>query len=162
MVAREGDVELLKYMFTHGIDKDSIDQDGYSMLCHVVENGNIEAVRYLLDIGVAIPTYAPEEREVPCEQCGENRLIIDNDSKWIDRDPCMRAIGYNQLEIVKLLDEYGSKSCKSFYTLRRAVQLGCVDVAAYLLNKYTYPLNIEYTIKDSGLKCIYSANRACL
>ena len=66
------------------------------------------------------------------------------------RDPCLRAICYNKLEIVKLLDEYGSKRCKTFTALRCAVKLGCVDVASYLLNKYTYPLNIEYTIKDSG------------
>ena len=149
MVARKGNVELLKCMFTDGIDKDSIDQNGYSVLWHVVDSGNIEAVRYLLDIGVAIPTYAPEEREVPCEQCDENRLIIDNDSELEHRDPCMRAMYDNQLEIVKLLDEYGSKSCKSFYALRRAVKKGSVDVVSYLLNTYTYPLNIEYIIKYS-------------
>ena len=149
-VAGKGDVELLKCMFNRGIGKDSIDQDGYSILWHVVISGNIEAVRYLLDIGVAIPTYAPEEREVPCEHCKENRLMIDNVRKQEIRDPCLRAICYNKLEIVKLLDEYGSKSCKTFTALRSAVKLGCVDVASYLLNKYTYPLNIEYTIKDSG------------
>ena len=149
MVAREGHVELLKCMFTDGIDKDSIDQNGYSILWHVVVSGNIEAVRYLLDQGVAIPTYAPEEREVPCEQCDENRLIIDNDRELERRDPCMRAIWNDQSEIVKLLDEYGSKSCKSFYALRRAVQKGSVDVVSYLLNTYTYPLNIEYNMKYS-------------
>ena len=58
-IVRMGDVDQWSFMFTHGINKDSIDQDGYSMLCHVVDSGNIEAVRYLLDIGVAIPTYAP-------------------------------------------------------------------------------------------------------
>ena len=154
-VARKGDAELLKCIFFHGIDKDSIDQDGYSMLSHVVNSGNIEAVRYLLDIGVAIPTYAPEEREVPCEQCQENRLMIDNDWEQEDRDPCMKAIFNNKLEIVKLLDEYGSKSCKSFYALRRAVKRGSVDMVSYLLNKYSYPLNTEYTITHSG-KGIYT------
>ena len=62
----------------------------------------------------------------------------------------MRAIWYDQFEIVKLLDEYGSKSCKSFYALRRAVQFGSVDVVSYLLNKYSYDINIEYTITDCG------------
>ena len=148
MVARKGDVELLKCMFTHGIDKDSIDQNGFSMLCHVVDSGNIEAVRYLLDIRVAIPTYAPEEREVPCEHCEGNTLIIDSDWKQEKRDPCMTAIYKNKLEIVKLLDEYGSKSCRSFYALRHSVRSGSVDVASYLLNKYTHPLNIEFIIKN--------------
>ena len=49
-----------------------------------------------------------------------------------------------------MLDEYGSKSCKSFHALKSAVELGCVDVVSYLLNTYSYPLNIEYTIKDVG------------
>ena len=149
-VARKGDVELLKCMFNRGIDKDSIDECGHSILLHVVHKGSIEAVRYLLDIGVAIPTFAPEERQVQCEQCGENRLTIDNDSKWEKRDPCMMAICYNNLEMVKLLDDYGSQSCQTFYALRRAVQFGCVDVVSYLLNKYSYALNMEYIIKDSG------------
>ena len=109
MVAREGDVSLLKCMINRGVDKDSIDQYGFSILWHVVKSGNIEAVRYLLDIRVAIPTYVPEEREVPCEQCQENKLIIDTNSKQEDEDLCLRAIRSNKLEIVKLLDEYGSK-----------------------------------------------------
>ena len=76
-------------------------------------------------------------------------MIIDDDSKLEDRDPCIIAIYDNQLEIVKLLDEYGSKSCKSFYALNRAVTSGSVDVVSYLLNKYPKNLNIEYIIKDS-------------
>ena len=55
----------------------------------------------------------------------------------------------NNFEMVKLLDEYGSKSCKLFSALRRAVQSGSVDIVSYLLNKYSYPLNIEYITKDS-------------
>ena len=84
MVARKADAELFKCMFNRGVDKDSTSQDGYSILSYVVIRGNIETVRYLLDLGVAIPTYAPEEHEVPCEHCDENRLIIDND--WEQED----------------------------------------------------------------------------
>ena len=153
LVASRGDLELLNCMINPEIDpvldKDFTDKNGHSILWHVVGSGNIEAVRYLLDIGVAIPTYAPEEREVQCQRCKENRLIIDNDSEQEDRDPCLRAICYNQFEIVKLLDEYGSNSCKSFYALRCAVQFGSVDVVSYLLNKYSYSLNIEYISKNS-------------
>ena len=150
MVARKADAELFKCMFNRGVDKNSTSEDGYSILWYVVNSGKIEPVRYLLDIGVAIPTYAPEEREVPCEQCGENRLIIDTYEKQEGRDPCMRAIRCNHSEIVKLLDEYGSKSCKTFYALRSAVKNASVHVVSYLLNKYSYAINIEYIIKDSG------------
>ena len=56
----------------------------------------------------------------------------------------MRAIHDNKLNIVKLFDEYGSQTCKSFTALRCAVECGHEDVVSYLLNKYTYPVNIEY------------------
>ena len=165
LVARLGNVEMLKCMFNHGADKDSTDQDGFSVLWWVIYSGKIETVRYLLDIGVAIPNSAPEELEAQCERCKENILIIEDmvqitrsedDINIIediiqkeDQDPCTRAIRDNKLEIVKLLDERGSQSCKSFTALRCAVIWGSVYVASYLLNKYSYPLNMEYMITDS-------------
>ena len=154
LVARFGNVELLKCMFNRGIHKNTT-MEHRSILCHVVISGNIEAVRYLLDLGVAIPNYLQDVRQVRCEQCKENRLIVPD---WEDRDPCMLAIRDNKWEIVKLLDEYGSETCKSFTALRSAV-CGCNgDVVSYLLNKYTYPLNIEYTTRyeTTHSKTIYT------
>ena len=150
LIAERGNKELLKCMINRGIDKDSVDLDGFSMLLRVVLSGNIEAVRYLLDIGVAIPIYAPEEFLTPCEQCGENRLVIDVDTNQDIRDPCWRAICDNNVEIVKLLEEHGSKYYKSFSALRNALKHGSADVLCFLLSKYTYKLNIEYIIKYSG------------
>ena len=62
----------------------------------------------------------------------------------MNRDPVMRSIYYNQLEMIKLLDDYGSQTCKSFNALKCAVILRKVEVVSYLLNKYTYPLNMEF------------------
>ena len=170
LVARLGNVELLKCLFNRDIDKDSTDQVGLSVLWWVVYGGNIEAVRYLLDIGVVIPNYAPNVHEIQCGLCKNNKLIIkhrvnrhrfeeeggtlvfDYDEKY--KDPCMRAISDNKLDIVKLLDERGSQTCKSFTALSSAVIWGSVDVASYLLNKYAYPLSMEYIIKDSAEKSI--------
>ena len=159
-VARRGDLELLKCMINSGIDKDVTDHNGITLMCHVARSGNIEGVRYLIDLGVAIPSYTPEVHEMQCEQCKVNKLIIEDDSKQDiitddmsrpdNPDPCMITIRENMLEIVKLLDENGSQSCKSFNALRCAVIFGSLDVVSYLLNKYTYPLNAEYIIKDSG------------
>ena len=115
---------------------------------HVVYNGNIEEVRYFLAIGVAIPTFAPKERKVPCNRCKAIRLEIEYLSELGKVDPCMTAIQLNYLKIVKSFDKYGIQSCKSFTALRHAVQSGSVDVVSYLLNKYTYPLNIEYIVKN--------------
>ena len=163
LVARLGNVELLKCLFNYGIDKDSADQLGLSVLWWVVHSGNIEAVHYLLNIGVAILNYGPKVQEIQCEPCKKDKLLIkyridrhrfEEDGRTLvvniddeEKDPCTRAIRDNKLEIVKLLDERGSQSCKSFTALRRAVIWGRVDVASYLLNKYTYDLNIEYTVK---------------
>ena len=158
LVARLGNVELLKCLFNRGIDKDSTDQVGLSVLWWVIVSGNIEAVRYLLDIGVAILNHAPKVHETQCECCKKDSLIIEYRNKpreerfFLDkdyRDPCMRAIRDNKWEIVKLLDEHGSQLCKSFTALRCAVSYGSVDVASYLLNKNKYSMNIEYIIKDS-------------
>ena len=162
-IVSSGSVELLKCLFNRGIDKDSTDQCDRSVLWRVVESGNVEAARYLLDIGVAIPYYSPDILDTQGERCKNNRLIMENrlnrhrfkdgrytlvidlDEEYLD--PCTEAIRENKLEIIKLLDERGSQSCKSFFALRRAVIWGSVDVASYLLNKYTYDLNIEYIIK---------------
>ena len=146
LVASLGNVELLKCMLNRGIDKDTTGGYGLNILWHVVSSGNIDAVRYLLDLGVAIPTFIPEFAETQCEGCKENILIIDDECDQLYKNPCMRAI--TDSEIVKLLDEYKSKSYKSFCALRHAVKYGNVDVVSYLLNKYTYPINMEYILKD--------------
>ena len=143
-VARMRDVELLKCLFIHGLDKDSKDQDGVSILGHVVASGNIEAVRCVLDQGADIPVYTSEARKKRCKHCNKNNLIINVDSEQEREDPCMIAIHKEFWEIAMLLDERGSQSCKSLYALRCAVVEGHVSIVSYLLNKYTYPLNTEY------------------
>ena len=147
-VARMGNVELLKCMFNIGIDKDSTPQNR-SIMWHIVLSENIEAVRYLLDIGVTIPTYAPKVQKAQCERCKKNILIMKYDNGLGDHDPCLTAICHDMLEIVKLLDEYGGQRCKSFAALRCALNFRSEAVLSYLLNKYTYPLNIEYCIYDN-------------
>ena len=165
LVARWGNVELLKCLFNRGIDIDSTDQIGRGVLWWAVRSGNIEAVRYLLDILVTIRNYASKVHKTQCECCKKDRLVIEykvNENQFTEgrstssfgtvekyHDPCLRAIDDNKLEIVKLLEERGSQSCKSFHSLRRAVIWGRVEVTSYLLNKYKHPLNIEYIIKDS-------------
>ena len=147
-IAMKGEVELLKNMLNHGIDKNSIDQKGLSVLCRVILSGNVEAVRYVLELGVDFPNFSPEVREAQCEQCGENKLIIEGEKEGLHINVVYSSIW--TLEMVKLLEEYGNENCKSFYTLRCAVIRNRVDVVSYLLNKYTYSLNMEYIIKDSG------------
>ena len=147
MVARMGNVKLIKCMLNHGIDKDSKDQCGCSLLTHVVSSGNVEAVRYLLDLGVTVTSYTPEVKLVPCEGCGTNLLSLDGPSTYMKEgyDPCLRAARMDKPEIVQMLVEHGSQSCQSVNALVHAVRRSSVSVVEYLLNKYTYPLNVEYS-----------------
>ena len=157
-IAMMGNIELLKCMFNQGLDIDAVNLNGLSILSDVVYSGNIEAVQFLLDLGVNIPTVTPDVRKTQCKRCKGSTLIIEDCSTWLhynyeelgrfSKDPCMIAIRYNMLEVVKLLEEYGSQCCKSFTALRRAVVYGSVDVVSYLVNKYTYPLNTEYIIES--------------
>ena len=148
-VARMGDVELLKCLFNHGLEKESKDQDGVSILGHVVASSNIDAVRYVLDQGADIPVYTSEAHKKQCKQCNKKSLIIYLDNKQRRLDPCMIAIHNRFWEIAMLLDERGSQSCKSLYALSCAVVEGHVSMVSYLLNKYTYPLNTEYFTNHS-------------
>ena len=125
-------------------------------MVHAINKGNLEAVRYLLEIGVNISSYTPEIGETQCEHCKEKRLVVDVNRNREYQEPCIRAIRDNKLEIVKLLDEFGSQICKSFTALRHAVRWGNVEVVSYLLKKYTYPLNIEYTITSDQSEPIYT------
>ena len=103
--ASMGNIELLDCMFDRGIDKDTI-HNGFTVLWCVVFSRNVEAVRYLLDLGVAIPTFTPEVPDTQCEECKEDILIIDREQ--IDQNPSMRAINSKKLDMVKLFVEYGS------------------------------------------------------
>ena len=105
MIARIGNVDLLITLFNHDIDKNSRDENGISILWRVVDSGNAEAVRYLLDLCVRIPTYTLDVCETQCEHCKENTFIID-DNKWyqqMEHDPCMKVICSKNLDIVKFV-----------------------------------------------------------
>ena len=147
MIAALGNVELLKCLFNHGIDKDYTSREGLSALWWVMFSGNVEAVQYLLDLGVAFPPYKHEQYK------NNNSMLITKLEEW---DPCFRAIRFDRLEIVKLFEEYGIESSKLFTALRIAVTSNSVDVASYLLNKYKYPLNIEYSSDIHGNNSIYT------
>ena len=145
-IAKMGNVKLLKYMFNHGIDKDSTDMKGRTMLSYVVASGNIEAIRYVLDLGVTLPNYPPGTDEMRCRHCAANRLLLKTVQECTSslHDPCMVACELNMPQVVQLLEEYGGENFKFTYALRHAMEHHSVKVVAYLLKKYNYPLNDEY------------------
>ena len=152
--ARLGSIKLIECMLNHGIDKDSIDQDGCSLLSHVVESGDVEAVRYVLDLGVTVTSYTPEVKFVPCQKCGTNILSLEDNSDEERYDPCIKAIYEKKLDIVQMLADHGSQSCQSYSALLHAVRDCSVGVVEYLLKKYTYPLNVKYSFTDT-VRCTW-------
>ena len=141
--ATMGSVEIVKCLLEHGIDKDCTDPDyGFSLLLWVVCGHNVEAVRYLLDLGVTIPKFTTGSDFRFCQCCGANRLFLVNTP--VEQDPCLRAVNLNQPKIVELLDEYGSSSLKCFEALRNAVRSASLGSVEYLLSKYTYSINVDY------------------
>ena len=107
-------------------------------------------MRYLLDIGVTVNTYTPTSNKVACMDCGKNILIVDALSEERRHEPYMMAIELNMLPVVKLLEEYGCQNFKYIDALRYAMTHNSIEVVQYLLEKYTYPLNVEYTTGRSS------------
>ena len=154
LVAHMGNVELLKCMLGHGITKECTDMRGRSLLSHTVQSGDVEAIRYLLDCGVSMTSGTTRADEIACKDCGENRLLIDDEAEAEVLDPHMVACELDMVDVVQLLEEYGNQDFKSINALRHAVIHDGFLVAKYLLGKYNYPLNVEYA-KKSGDNFVY-------
>ena len=147
-----GSVEILKCMIENGLDKNCTDQViGKSVLNWTVSSKSVEAIRYLLNLGVAVPKFTPKSEFKLCSQCEINRLYFDEHTFSVP-NPCMQAICINEPNIVQLLEEHGSQCCKSFKAIRSAVLSSSLGTVEYLLSKYTYPLNDEYIANYSDIK----------
>ena len=153
--ARLGSVNLIKCLLNHGIDKDSTDQHGISLLTRVVESGDVEAVRYLLNLGVTVTTHPPAVKIEPCQKCRTPILSKDGDKYIKGIDPCRMAIEKDKLEIVKMLVEHGSQRCQFISSLVLAAHLGYVSVVEYLFNTYTYDLNFKFIYPITGFSPSY-------
>ena len=161
-IARMGSVELLRYMFDHGIAMNFTTIRGRSVLSFVVQSKEVEAIRYLLDLGVAMTSYTPATYTIACYKCGKNRLFIEEEDHN-NEEPFMIACRWNMCNVVQMLDKYDNQNLKTMNALRCAIKSDSVDVVEYLLNKYKYPLNDEYFIKDWSheIKECYLLKEAC-
>ena len=135
-------VDMLNCLFDRGIDKDVTDQDGRSLLWWVTNRGNIATIRYLLDQGVKVPTYVSKTSHDECKHCGVELLVLD--TKHQIQDPSMKAIERGNLDVVQLLEEYGSQTFEHFNAFRLAATYDKVTVMEYLHRKYRHRLNINY------------------
>ena len=141
---------VLKCLFYRCIGKDSTDQVGRNVLWWVTKSGNVDAIRYLLDLGVTMPTNmnVSEARHAYklCKQCGINMLVINYHEPSLQH-PFWEAIRMDKIDVVQLFEDYGSKSFKYFSVFRLAVICDSANVIEYLHKKYRHPLNINYTYR---------------
>ena len=75
LVAGMGNVELLSCILNNGIDKDTVDDKGRSVLWFVINSGQTDAIRYLLDLGATMPMLMVEQYDSPCPECRTSRLL---------------------------------------------------------------------------------------
>ena len=146
-IACMGNVELIKCLLDQGIEKECTDREGNSLLSYVVISGDVESIRYLLDLGVTITSCATHADEISCKHSGNNRLLIDTTAEETVQDPHMIACEFKTVDVVQLLEEYGNQNFKSMTALRHTVIHESFNVVKYLLDKYNYPLNVEYARK---------------
>ena len=145
IAARAGSVDVLKCLIEdYNLHKDSIDKNGRSVLYWAVISKKIEAVRYLLNLGVTITKSMPQEYMTPCRSCGTHLPYFD--TVKLNSNPCIAALASTNStpDMVRLMEEYGCQLHKHPYALSLAVCANRVEVVDYLLNNYKYPLNCEY------------------
>ena len=117
----------------------------------VTESGKVDALRYLLDLGVKVPTYVSKTRHDECKHCGVELLVLD--TKHQIQDPSMKAIRRNKVAVVQLFEEYGSETFKHFNAFRWAVIYDSVTVLEYIHRSYRHPLNINYSVSKIQSNC---------
>ena len=145
-VASTGNVDMLKCLLEdNDFDKNEVDKDGFSILYWALQSRKIQAVHYLLNIGVTITTYIPQAYVDLSKFCGTN---LRYDCMWGRKrssDPYMEAIRMNMPEVVKLMEEFGCQLCKCTEALIHAISSNSMKVVEYLLCNHKYPLNIKCT-----------------
>ena len=143
IAARNGSVSVLKCLIEHNkVDKNSTDKDGRSVLYWAVRSHNIEAVRYLLKLGVTMTKSITQECMEPCYYCRTNLPYFR--TVELKFNPCIEALASGLLDMVKLMEEYECELLENIYALGFAVHGNQVEVVDYLLSNYKYPLNYEY------------------
>ena len=141
-------IDILKFLISIGISKNVTDSFGRNALHHAVCSGDINVIRYLLEIGVSIITIGKRLQDRLC------LFMIDTDMTddvWYMYNPCLQAISMERLDVLQLLEKYEQQMFQSIEALKCAVRRNSLKMVNYLLNKHTYPLNIEYRDTDTDI-----------
>lgn len=119
MAAHDGDTEKVKALLKQGIQCDVSDQEGHTALMFAAFNGHSEIVLSLLEAGAVIDQRDFMDRTAllysstgPFPETV--KILLDNgaDPNKVDSDehfsPLMHAAAEGQLEVVKVLIQYGA------------------------------------------------------
>ena len=143
VAASRRSINILRSLINLGISKNVTDSLGRNALHHAVFRGHITVIRYLLEVGVTITTIRKRQ----------NRQPMRHINNWVDTrymyNPCLQAVFMERLDVIQLLEKYEQKTFQSIGVLKMAVRKNNLIMVNYLLNRYTYPLNMEYRDTDT-------------
>ena len=72
-------------------------------------------------------------------------LMSIHKNNTIRQNPCLLAISMDMLDVVQLLEKYEQQTFQSIEALICAVRRNSLKMTNYLVSRYKYPLNMEYT-----------------
>ena len=127
--------------------------NGSDALYMAVMKNEKKLIQYLLKLGVSMTNHSMSfdilrDDKKLCKCCASYMLLkTDHDLKLTD--PCYIAIKYNQLDVVRLMEENGCQEFQSLVAIRYALRKDNLKVADYLLSNHKYLIN-QFYIKDSN------------
>ena len=161
LAAANRSIDILGSLINLGVSKNATDSSGRNALHHAVCSGDIDVIRYLLELGVTLITTCTKEEQLFLVQYYQMQQSFMRDISWqmtssskmdtnvrdemlYKYNPCLQAISMERLDVVQLLEKCEQHTFQSIEALKCAVRKNSLKIVNYLLLKYTYPLNIEY------------------
>ena len=143
-------IDILRSLINLGISENATDSFGRNALHYAVCSGHITVIRYLLEVGVSIITIGKRQHRLLCQPktCSFTMGTDERDERPYTYNPCLQAISMERLDVVQLLEKYEQQTFQSIGALKCAVRKNSLKIVNYLLNKYNYHLNMEYTYID--------------
>lgn len=143
-VAAFGDEETLQTLLKKGMDINSTDEDGNTLLAIAAKSGNINNIKYLIqkiNLNQNKGLYTPLELAVLNNQFEATKLLLENGAKIIfnisdtsKTDILSSACENGNLDIVKLLLKNGYPKDGYNQGLQTAAQYNQVEILQYLIS----------------------------
>ncbi len=166
--AREGNLEVIKYLYSKGVSLDAYDGQEYSPLMRAVENKHHEVVEFMLKSGVDISfkneygfTAIVEAARKKSPRCAQ--ILIDHGALVNDTSivcPLYFAAHQGDLETLKILLDNGADiECTDDYghtPLLGAVRSGNIKHAKELMKRGADVTKVNNEGYDIGMLALYS------